>query len=106
MHELRGFVSDDLVSALNEVHAVSRGTKAKQFLFSLSLNPPPKENVSTQSFEAAIARVEAKLGLESQPRAVVFHEKEGRRHCHAVWSRIDTQAMKAIPLSFSKLKLM
>ena len=43
VHELRGFVSDNLVSALNEVYAVSRGTKARQFLFSLSLNPPPLE---------------------------------------------------------------
>ncbi len=106
VHELRGFVSENLVSALNEVYAVSRGTKARQFLFSLSLNPPPNENVPTQTFEDAIERVEKKLGLENQPRAIVFHEKEGRRHCHAVWSRIDTKSMKAVQLSFSKRKLM
>ena len=106
VHELRGFVSDNLVSALKEIHAVSRGTKAKQFLFSLSLNPPPAENVPTSVFEEAIERIEKKLGLIDQPRAIVFHEKEGRRHCHAVWSRIDTAAMKAIPMSFSKRKLM
>jgi len=51
VHELRGFVSDDLVSALNEVHAISRGTKARQYLFSLSLNPPPDVNVSIEDFE-------------------------------------------------------
>ncbi len=106
IHELRGFVSDNLVSALNEIHAISRGTKARQFLFSLSLNPPQSENVSTLVFEDAIKRIENKLGLTDQPRAIVFHEKKGRRHCHAVWSRIDTEAMKAIPLSFSKRKLM
>lgn len=106
VHELRGFISDNLVSALKEIHAVSRGTKARQFLFSLSLNPPPSENVATEDFEDAIERIEKKLGLTDQPRAIVFHEKEGRRHCHAVWSRIDTAAMKAIPLSFSKRKLM
>lgn len=106
VHELRGFVSDNLVSALGEAYAVSRGTKAKQFLFSVSLNPPQSENVSTADFEDAIARVENKLALTDQPRAIVFHEKEGRRHCHAVWSRIDMEAMKTIPLSFSKRKLM
>lgn len=106
VHDLRGFVSDDLVSALNEVHAVSKGTRAKQFLFSLSLNPPPQEKVSTQTFEDTIQRVEHKLGLSGQPRAIVFHEKQGRRHCHAVWSRIDTEAMKAIRLPFTKRKLM
>ena len=106
LHELRGFVSDNLVSAFNEAYALSRGTKARQHLFSLSLNPPPAENVSTAAFEDAIARVEQKLGLTDQPRAIVFHEKEGRRHCHAVWSRIDAENMKAIPLPFSKRKLM
>lgn len=106
LHELRGFVSDNLVSALKEIHALSRGTKARQFLFSLSLNPPPAENVPTSIFEDAINRVEKKLGLEGQPRAVVFHEKQGRRHCHAVWSRIDAKAMKAVQLSFTKRKLM
>ena len=105
VHELRGFVSDDLVSALNEVHAISRGTKTKQFLFSLSLNPPPEENVSNQDFEDAIDRVEDKLGLTGQPRAIAFHEKQGRRHCHTVWSRIDSENMKAIPLPFTKYKL-
>ncbi len=105
VHELRGFVADDLAGALNEAYAVSLGTKAKQFLFSLSLNPPPEENVSTADFEAAIGKVEDKLGLINQPRAIVFHEKKGRRHCHAVWSRTDTEKMKAIHLPHTKRKL-
>lgn len=69
---------------MNEAHAISRGTRCKQFLFSLSLNPPPHENVETAGFERAIDRVEEKLKLTGQPRAIVFHEKEGRRHAHAV----------------------
>ncbi|CAA0114126.1 Uncharacterised protein [Halioglobus japonicus] len=105
VHELRGFVSDDLVSALHEAYAVSRGTKAKKFLFSLSLNPPPGENVSTAEFEAAIDQVEEKLGLTAQPRAIVFHEKKGRRHAHAVWSRTNSAEMKAIKLPYYKLNL-
>lgn len=110
VHELRGFISDDLVSALNEAYAISRGTKAKQFLFSLSLNPPPAENVSTEVFVDAINRVEEKLGLTGQPRGIVFHVKQGvdgqsRRHCHAVWSRIDVESMKAIELPYTHYKL-
>lgn len=105
VHELRGFLSDDLPSALEEIDAVSRGTRAKQFLFSLSLNPPPQERVTAENFEIAIEAVEKKLGLEGQPRAIVFHEKDGRRHAHVVWSRIDTDRMKAINLSHYKLKL-
>ncbi|MEQ9489541.1 MAG: relaxase [Alphaproteobacteria bacterium] len=106
VHELRGFASNTLAGALMESYAISRGTKAKQFLFSLSLNPPPKENVPTKDFECAIERVEKKLGLSGQPRAIVFHEKEGRRHAHAVWSRIDGERMKAIQMSHSGLKLL
>lgn len=105
VHELRGFTSDDLQAAFHEIYAVSRGTRAKQFLFSLSLNPPPSERVDIETFEAAIEAIEQKLGLQGQPRAVVFHEKEGRRHAHVVWSRIDTGKMKAINLPHFKLKL-
>ena len=105
VHELRGFASDNLNGALNEAYAVSRGTKCKQFLFSLSLNPPPDAQVTTDSFETAIDRIEDQLGLTGQPRAIVFHEKEGRRHAHAVWSRIDAETMTARQLSFHKNKL-
>lgn len=105
VHEVRGFASNNLIAALNETHAISRATRCKQFLFSLSLNPPKNENVSTETFEQTIDRVEEKLGLTDQPRAIVFHEKNGRRHCHAVWSRIKTDEMKAVQLSFTKQKL-
>lgn len=102
LHEVRGFVSDDIVEAFQEADAIAKGTRAQNHLFSLSLNPPPDEHVSVEEFEAAIGRVEGELGLDGQPRAIVFHEKDGRRHAHAVWSRIDGEEMKAINLPFYK----
>ncbi len=105
VHELRGFASEDLRAALQEVEAVSRGTRCRQHLFSMSLNPPPQEQVSTDVFEDAIERAEDRLGLNGQPRAVVFHEKDGRRHAHAVWSRIDAETMKAVPLPYTRNNL-
>jgi len=105
VHDIRGFVSDDLVAALKEAHAISKATKCKQFLFSVSLNPPPQERVDISTFEDAIARIEERNGLTGQPRAIVFHEKEGRRHAHAVWSRIDANTMTAKNLPFFKNKL-
>ena len=105
VHELRGFMADSLYSAFKEIHAVSKGTRAKQPFFSLSLSPPPAERVPIEAFEAAIEQAERKLGLEDQPRAIVFHEKEGRRHAHVVWSRIDVDEMKAINLPYFKMKL-
>lgn len=105
LHELRGFAADDLKGAFKEAEAVSRGTKCEQYLFSLSLNPPAQEHVPVEVFELAIERIEERLGLQGQPRAVVFHEKDSRRHCHCVWSRIDAETMTARQLSFFKTKL-
>ena len=105
IHELRGFVSENLAGALKEAYAVSCGTRCKQFLFSLSLSPPESASVPVEVFEGAIAAVEEKMGLTDQPRAIVFHEKEGRRHAHCVWSRIDIETMTAINLPHYKLKL-
>ena len=106
LHELRGFASDNIRDAFKEAEAISRGTQCRQYLFSLSLSPPEQEQVSVAAFEAAIDRIEERLGLSGQPRAILFHEKEGRRHAHCVWSRIDAETMTARPLSFFKNRLM
>ena len=71
----------------------------------MSFNPPANEAVKIESFEVAINEAERRLGLSGQPRAVVLHEKEGRRHAHAVWSRIKIDEMKAVQLSFTKTKM-
>ena len=85
LHEVSGFVSNSLMGAMNEAYAMARGTKCEQYLFSVSLSPPQNESVQIEVFEKAIADIEERLGLKGQPRAIVFHEREGRRHCHAVW---------------------
>ncbi|MEM1372434.1 MAG: relaxase, partial [Pseudomonadota bacterium] len=110
VHEIRGFIAQDLVGAFKESYAISKATRCRQHLFSLSINPPNDADISTDAFIDAIEQVEKKLNLDGQPRAIVFHEKKGmdgetRRHAHAVWCRIDTGQMKAVQLSHSKLKL-
>ena len=105
IHELRGFASEGLKDALSEIQAISKGTQCRQFMFALSMNPPEEETVSIEVFESAIEQIELRLGLVDQPRAIVFHEKEGRRHAHVVWSRIKADEMKAIHLPYFKRKL-
>lgn len=106
VHELRGFIAVDLHGAMKEAYAISRGTqRCRQFLFSLSLNPPERARVTVAEFEQAITKVEDRLGLTGQPRVIVFHEKEARRHCHVVWLRVDTSKMRAINLPYFKMKL-
>jgi len=62
VHEVRGFISDDLHEAFEEAHAISKGTQCKQYLFSLSLNPPQQESVPVEVFKKAVDEIESKLG--------------------------------------------
>ena len=110
VHELRGFVSGTLEGAFQESYALSRATRCKQHLYSLSISPPIDADIAPEHFVDAANRAEQRLGLEDQPRAIVFHDKRGddgqlRRHAHAVWCRIDPETMTAKQLSYDKMKL-
>lgn len=105
VQELRGFIARDLNGALAESYAISKGTKCRQFMFSLSLSPPKEAIAGEDDFRRAADEAEKRLGLEGQPRAIVLHEKEGRRHAHVVWSRINPATMTAINLPHFKRKL-
>lgn len=105
VHDIRGFMAEDVLGAMKEAQATAMGTKCNQHLFSISLNPPQHADVSPEQFENALAKIEERMLLADQPRIVVFHEKEGRRHAHAVYSRIIADEMKAVQLSHFKNKL-
>ncbi|WP_195822318.1 AAA family ATPase [Roseobacter sp. MH60115] len=105
VHAIDGFVAEDLYGAFAEAEAISNATRCDKYLFSMSLNPPQYAEVSVEDFEKTIAEAEKRLGLVGQPRAIVLHEKNGRRHAHAVWSRIDGRELKAINLPHYKRKL-
>ncbi|MDC7677791.1 hypothetical protein [Asticcacaulis machinosus] len=66
VHEIRGFLSGNIVDALREAEAIAKGTRCKQPLFSLSLSPPERESVATEIFEKALAEIEKRVGLEGQ----------------------------------------
>lgn len=95
VHLLEGFVSDDVLGAFKEVEAISKGTRCKQPFFSVSLSPPPDASVAIETFETAAQRIAEAHDLKNQPRALIFHEKDGRRHAHLVISRIDAATMTA-----------
>jgi MobA/VirD2-like, nuclease domain len=105
VHALAGFASTTFADSLFEVEAIAKGTNCKKPFFSLSLNPPMYATVTERDFEDAIEQAGKALGLADQPRAVIFHEKEGRRHCHVIWSRIDAEHMKVISDSYTRYKL-
>lgn len=101
--ELRGFAADDLHGAFREAEAIASGTRCTKPLYSLSINPSAE--LTRAEYGHAIEAIEKKLGLEDQARAVVFHQKHGREHCHVVWSRIDLETMQARHNAFDRQKL-
>jgi len=105
--DLRGSVAQDLHGAFHEWFAQSRATKCRKYLYSLSINPDPRRDGLTRAqYFDLIERVEKELGLSGQPRAVVFHvHNDDREHWHAIWSRIDPDACKAVPIAHDRLKL-
>lgn len=106
VHELRGAIANDLHGAFSEWAAASTATKCKKYLYSLSINPDHRQmNFDKAHYIDFIERTERALGLIDQPRAIVFHSKDGREHCHVVWSRIDTDKCRAIEQSFDRPKL-
>ncbi|WP_274630771.1 relaxase/mobilization nuclease domain-containing protein [Arvimicrobium flavum] len=103
--ELRGTTAADLFGAFAEYEATAAGTRCKEPFYSLSINPPVR--VDRAAYFAAIERIEQTLKLSGQPRAVIFHVKDGREHCHVVWSRIyaDGDRLKSVHMSHDHAKL-
>ncbi|MES9822810.1 MAG: relaxase/mobilization nuclease domain-containing protein [Candidatus Thiodiazotropha endolucinida] len=106
--EVSGAIAGDLHGAFAEWEAQAHAlTRCENYLYSLSVNPNPSQDpLNREQYFDYIDRVESKLGLSDQPRAVVFHEKYGREHCHVVWSRIDADNEKAVQIAFDRQKLM
>jgi hypothetical protein len=104
--DLRGSVAHDLHGAFHEWYAQSMATRCRKYLYSLSISPDlAKYDLTREQYLDFIARTERSLKLVGQPRAVVFHVKQGREHAHVVWSRIDAQAGKAVQIAHDRMKL-
>ncbi len=94
--ELRGVAALDLADALKEMDAQGAALRTTRTLYHASINTRADEHMTEAQRTRAIDRLEEKLGLTGQPRAVVEHEKEGRAHFHIVWARADLENMRAI----------
>lgn len=94
--ELRGVAAGNIRGALKEMEAVAAGAQTTKPFYHASINTRAEERLTDEQRMIAIDKLEETLGLTGQPRVVVVHEKEGREHCHVVWSRIDQERMTAI----------
>ncbi len=94
--EIRGVVAEDLRGALLEMETVAAGARTTKPFYHSSINTAAHERLTDEQRTVAIDRLESALGLTGQPRVIIIHEKEGREHCHIVWSRINLDRMAAI----------
>lgn len=105
--QLRGFASDDIREAFRSVHVMAEATHAEQPFFHVQVRMPDGETLTREQWEHVADRIEAKLRLTDQPRAIAFHRMQdtGHEHMHIAWSRIDDETMTARALPFYKLRL-
>ena len=103
--ELRGFASDNIFDAFALAQLQAEGTHCQKPLFHVQVRTPKGEELAREQWGRVADRIEKQLGFTGQPRAVVFHQKDGQRHMHLVWSRIDAETMRAIDPGLYKRKL-
>ena len=90
-----GLAATDIRGALKEIMALTAGTACRDGMYHASISPEPGEPELTVEQRARAVEVLAEeLGLTSQPRIVVEHEKTGesgitRIHQHIVFGRVD-----------------
>ena len=103
--ELRGFASDNIFDAFALGQLLAHGTKCENPFFHVQVRTPKGEELTRAQWDKVAVRIERRLGFDGQPRAMVFHQKQGHQHMHLVWSRIDTEDMRAIDPGLYKRKL-
>jgi hypothetical protein len=103
----RGFLATDLGEAFATIQAIAESqTRCENPFFHVYIRLPQGENLNPEQWLDAADRFEDRLGFSGQPRAVVIHQdKHGDHHMHAVWSRIDTDTMRALDPGLYKNKM-
>jgi hypothetical protein len=83
---------DDLAKAIDDWAALANGTNVEKPVYHTWLRPSDTDPLlSREDWNKAFTLVEKELGLEGQPRAVIFHHGEGQGeqgHVHLAHLRI------------------
>ena len=102
--ELRGVVATSLRGAFEEIQAHGCTSRTRKPFFCVEICPDAGEPVTTATLLDVLSRIEAAFPkLAGRACVLVEHEKEGRIHWHATWSRIGDNG-KAINLPFSGVR--
>ena len=97
--EIRNLAALSIPGAFREMSAIAQGTRARNYFYHANINPVSEERLTPAQWVRAVALLEENLRLTGHARFVVEHEKKGRVHRHAVWSRIDVIRMRAVEMA-------
>lgn len=87
--EMRGFVSEDVKGAFQEIDIIAAGTRVQNPFYHASINPRADEHLTAEQWDIAVDTLEKNLGLDGHARFQIEHVKEGREHRHIIWNRLD-----------------
>lgn len=98
--EMRG-VTGSLADALEDMRALSLGTRSRRPLMhaSISLSPAEAQKFTIAQWVEAANALETAHGLTGHQRAVVLHIKpdakgRSRPHLHVVWNRVNAETLQ------------
>jgi hypothetical protein len=99
LREMRNLIATSIPDAFREMEAVALATFCKNYFYHANINPRQDELLSAEQWQIAVDTLEQHLGLKGNARFVVEHFKVGRTHRHVIWSRIDVNVMRAVPMT-------
>ncbi|PQJ26719.1 hypothetical protein BSZ35_19200 [Salinibacter sp. 10B] len=82
--------------AIRDMERMGKATRGEKVLYHAQINPNPGEPMWRGDWIRSADILAEKLGMEGQPRVIVFHLKEGylegaREHAHVVFQRTDVR---------------
>jgi hypothetical protein len=87
--------------AVRDMERMGKATRGEKTLYHAQINPNPGEAMWKGGWIRSADILAEKLGMEGQPRVIVFHLKEGylegaREHAHVVFQRTDVEKGRLI----------
>jgi hypothetical protein len=96
--EIRGLGAENLRDALIEMQDDAKHTRLKNTFYQANFNPPPDCILTESEWDRAFEIFEKHRGIpEGTARVVIEHEKQRRVHRHVVWSRVNSETLRAWP---------
>lgn len=91
LKQIRGLHADTLPEALEAMQRQARiNPRTKNFMYHADFNPRRDEQLTKEERDRALEIFETERGIPSDAaRIIMEHVKNGRRHWHVIWYRLD-----------------